>query len=170
MLAIFDLTAAHETVFWAAFAAVVSLTITFRMLGMTSHRTGETMNERDEDSDEMNERESIPVEFEVECDEFRVPEWPGLVVGATYEVFGYVKPANDGDSVTPDGAPEVNVGLGEVKSYDIKLDPEGLTEEIPEWLQERLANHNASEMDAAFLAAIGGQEKLDELAIEKANQ
>ena len=32
-LAIFDLTAAQEPIFWAAFAAVVSLTILFRMLG-----------------------------------------------------------------------------------------------------------------------------------------
>lgn len=34
-LAIFDLTAAQESIFWVAFAAVVALAILFRMLGET---------------------------------------------------------------------------------------------------------------------------------------
>ncbi len=110
-------------------------------------------------------RESIDVEFDVECDDFTVRAMYGLEFSATYEVVGYVRPDNSGDSVTPNGPPEVNVGLMAVpKAYEIALD--GCL--LPKWLQEHLSVEFATEMDDAFLEAIGGQSKLDELAVEKA--
>jgi hypothetical protein len=118
---------------------------------------------RDEARDALR-NETISVDFTVTCEEFRVPAMYGLEFSATYECFGDVTPDRSGDHVTPNGPPEVMAYLQDVKEYTISLD--GC--ELPKWLQEHLAIEFASEMDAAFLEAIGGQAKLDELAIEHA--
>ena len=107
----------------------------------------------------------IDVDFKVSCDEFRVPAMYGLEFSATYEALGTVTPDRSGDWTTPNGPPDVSVSLGELKEYTIKL---GGFEDLPTWLEQHLATEFASEMDAAFLEAIGGQERLEELAIEKA--
>lgn len=113
----------------------------------------------------MKTAEPIDVCFTVECDSFRVPAMSGLEFSATYEVYGTVTPDTSGDHITPNGPPDVSVGLGELKEYTIKL---GGFEDLPSWLEQHLATEYASELDAAFLAAIGGQDKLDSLAMEKA--
>lgn len=118
---------------------------------------------RDEARNELR-RDTISVDFDVTCDDFRVPAMYGLEFSATYECFGDVTPDRSGDSVTPNGPPEVMAYLQDVKEYTISLDGA----ELPKWLQEHLATEYAGEMDAAFLDVIGGQAKLDELAIEKA--
>ncbi len=113
----------------------------------------------------------VPVTFDVECDDFSVPEWPGLRCSATYEVFGYVTFDRSGDRTTPNGPPTVNVSLLDSKTYGISMtfdEDDGV--DLPNWLQERLATADSNLFDAAFLTAIGGQEKLDQLAIEKASE
>lgn len=107
--------------------------------------------------------EKVEVTFDYECDEFTVPEWPGLWCGATYEVRGEVSIDHSGDDVTPDGAPSAEVYLLDVKSYSIYLGDV----QLPEWLEFHLATEWAGEMDAAFLAKVG-HNKLQEKAIEKA--
>lgn len=108
----------------------------------------------------------VDVEFTVECESFTVPAMYGLEFSATYKASGTVTPDRSGDHITPNGSPEVCVSLDDPTEYTIKL---GGFEDLPKWLEQHLATHFASEMDASFLEAIGGQERLDELAIEKAN-
>lgn len=114
----------------------------------------------------------VEVEFTVECDDFAVPEWIGLRCSATFEVFGHVTFDRSGDSVTPNGPPRASVALLDPKSYGIHLvgPMHDIDVALPDWLQYMLATEKASEFDAAFLAAIGGQERLETLAIEKASE
>lgn len=122
---------------------------------------------RDEAREAMHKarRGEIDVDFTVECESFVVPKMYGLEFSATYEVSGTVTPDRSGDWTTPNGPPDVSVSLGELKEYTIKL---GGFEDLPTWLEQHLATEFAAEMDAAFMDAIGGQERLEELAIEKA--
>lgn len=129
------------------------------------------MSDREELEQEAREeryrqrRGTINVYFKVSHEEeFIVPAMPGLTFTASYEAYGDVTPDISGDHVTPNGPPEVEATLGDVREYEIQLD--GC--ELPKWLQEHLAIEYAGEMDAAFLEAIGGQDRLDQLAIEKA--
>lgn len=122
-----------------------------------------TPEEIREEAREFVRREEIPVEFTVECEEFYVSACPGLEFSADYAVFGYVTPDRSGDHITPNGPPGVGVSLLDPVSYDIRFDGAPL----PEWLQEHLALEFSAEMDAAFLDAIGGWDKLNELAIDK---
>lgn len=111
----------------------------------------------------MKRSREVEVNFEVECDDFTVPEWPGLRCWAKFEAYGFVTFDESGDSVTPDAPPFVSVNLLDVKSYGITLEDI----DLPEWLEAQLAN-DGGKFDAAFLSAIGGQGRLDDLAIEKA--
>lgn len=125
---------------------------------------------RQEARDELR-RGTISVSFDVTCEEFRVPEMYGLTFAATYEACGDVTPDRSGDHVTPNGPPEVMAYLLDIKDYDIAIRAEDLTifdVSLPKWLQDHLITEYASGMAAAFLDAIGGQAKLDELAIEHA--
>lgn len=125
------------------------------------------MSTSEQRRDEVREQllsQAIAVEFTVEAEEFRVPEWPGLHVTATYEAFGYVTPDTSGDSVTPNGPPLVNVELGDPVSYSIWLG----YREFPDWLAQHLVTEFAGQLDSAFLAAVGGQEMLETLAVEEA--
>lgn len=120
---------------------------------------------RDEAREELHRarRGTIDVDFTVDCESFTVPKMYGLEFSATYKASGTVWPDRSGDHITPNGPPEVCVSLDDLTEYTIKL---GGFEDLPKWLEQHLATHFASEMDAAFLEAIGGQERLDELAIE----
>lgn len=109
-------------------------------------------------------RKGIDVCFTVTSDDFRVPEWPGLRCSAEFEASGTVKFDDSGDSITPNGAPDVEVGLLDPVNYIVSQGDR----ELPEWLQQKLALECADQFDAAFLAAIGGQDALDALAIEEA--
>jgi hypothetical protein len=123
-----------------------------------------TRAERQQELRDLLKRDSIPVHFTVNCESFTVPEMPELVLSAEYLAAGEVTPDTSGDHVTPNGAPEVAVSLLHLRSYTIELGDR----ELPDWLQAELATKYESEMDAAFLESIGGQDKLDTLAIEKA--
>jgi hypothetical protein len=114
--------------------------------------------------------EEIDVDFEVECDDFAVPEWPGLRCSATFRVCGIVTIDHSGDSVTPDGPEVAYVQLFEATSHTIHLYDKlkGIDEPLPEWLEYLLVTTQQCEFDAAFLAAVGGMEKLEDLACEEA--
>lgn len=121
---------------------------------------------RDERREAMAES-SVELAFDVRATLFRVPEWPGLLVThATYEVLASVTPDSSGDGTTPNGAPDVLCGLGELKSYDII---NSVYDELPKWLQEHLVVEWATELDTAFLDAVGGNEALEAKALEQWN-
>jgi hypothetical protein len=124
----------------------------------------EELREEARETIRRQKRGEIPVEFKVECEDFRVPAMPELDFAATYAAFGHVTPDRSGDRITPNGPPDVSVGLLDPDSYNIQLDGT----DLPQWLQQHLATEYATEMDDAFLQAIGGQDRLNELAIEKA--
>lgn len=123
-----------------------------------------TPEEIRDEARELRLKRGIEVAFKITCKSFTVPEWHGLDVSATYSASGTVTPDRSGDHITPNGPPDVFVTLDDATEYQITLD--GCP--LPEWLQWRLSTQDRFEMDLAFLAAIGGQSKLDELAIEKA--
>lgn len=110
--------------------------------------------------------EEIPVSFDVKSDDFTVPGWPGLRCSATYDVSGTVELDHSGDSVTPDCAPYPRVSLMESQAYEIHLVHDDLDIRLPPWLEERLVIDGASEFDAAFLEAVGGQGALDQQAVD----
>lgn len=112
--------------------------------------------------------EEIDVDFTVESDDFAVPEWPGLRCSATFRVTGVVNVDHSGDSVTPDGPESADVMLMDPTAFGMNLvnEARGVDEPLPDWLQQRLVQDE--EFDAGFLASVGGMEKLESLAIEKA--
>jgi hypothetical protein len=121
---------------------------------------------RDEAREERYRRRrgTIDVEGRVDCEEFRVPSMPGLDFSAEYEWSGYVTPDHSGDHITPDGPPSTEAALGSVISCTISIDGAFL----PDWLEEHLSETFGLEIASAFLAAIGGEEKLREIAVDKA--
>lgn len=108
----------------------------------------------------MSTSEEVQVDFTVECDEFAVPEWTDLECSAKFNVYGYVELDDSGPVKTS----MPSVMLLDPTEYTIAFNGEPL----PEWLQYRLATEDGHLFDEAFLEAIGGQAKLDELAVEKA--
>lgn len=117
----------------------------------------------------MKRHEEIDVDFEVECDDFEVPDWPGLRCSATFRVTGTVEIDRSGDEVTPDGNPDPRVMLMDPIAYEVCVCDEIIDVPLPGWLQQRLVHEDAEEFDSAFLEAIGGRGVLDQLAIEKAD-
>lgn len=113
----------------------------------------------------MNVSKEVQVNFEVSCDDFAVPDWPELRCSATYNVHGYVEVDDSGP--VPTSRPSVM--LLDAKAYTISIpcDLEGW-HTLPDWLQYRLVTEDGDKFYEAFLAAIGGQGKLDELAVEQA--
>lgn len=106
--------------------------------------------------------DTITVDFDVTCESFTVEDLHGLEFSATYEAVANIENDYSGDHITPDGPPYVFANLCDIDEYDIRFQGSSL----PDWLQEHLCVEFAAEIDDAFFTAIGGQAKLDQLAIE----
>jgi hypothetical protein len=111
--------------------------------------------------------EEVPVTFDMECDDFGVEKWRGLRVSATYRFTGFVYADKSGDSLTPNGPPYVEIN-SELVNWTIYLVTDDLAVELPEWLQAHLVVEFADELDEAFVAAKGGQARIEWQAIERA--